>query len=164
MKRLVACVVPIVLASSVLATTYASLSLEEQVQKAEVIVYAGIKGSSSEEFAGKPWTVYTLEPKRFLRGTAADLPQTEGLPSFKVLGGSRLRFEGAPTFNPGEEVVLFLYKKRYDSPVVGVRQGAYRVMSGGLLDLDGKPVSLNNVPTTLDAFLKRVEAIIGGAK
>ena len=152
------------------ATTYNALSLEEQVQKAQVIVHASIVGSSVDTTRGKlPWTVYTLEAKRFLRGSTADLQVKQGdktVTGFSVLGGNNVWLEGAPTFKAGDEVVLLLYTKNYDSPFVGFRQGAYYVNAGKIVDAGGKPVSLTvdgkSSEATLDAFLTRLEGLVVG--
>lgn len=154
-------------ASTALATVYARLDLAAQTEKADVIVHTLISSVTTEDRGGRTWTVYTLQPQRFLKGEAAGLPQTQGSPSFAVLGGNNLRVEGAPTFAERDEAVLFLYAKGYDSPIVGFRQGAYKIAQGGrLTDLDGKPVTEPQggkaVELTLDTFLRRVEGLVTG--
>lgn len=150
-------------AQSTTATVYAKLTLEQQVEKAEVIVHATIKAVTAETRTGKPWVVYTLDPKRFVLGTATDLPQSAGAPSFAVFGSATVRLEGAPSFKAGDEVVLMLYKTAYDSPVVGFRQGAYRIADGKVQTLDGKPVVLTiegkTLEVTREQFLARVDQI-----
>ncbi len=145
------------------ATVYTKLSLEQQIEKAEVIVHTAIKSVSAETRAGKPWVVYALDPKRFVLGVATDLPQTAGAPSFAVYGSATVRLEGAPSFKVGDEVVLMLYKSAYDSPVVGFRQGAYRIVDGKVQTLDGKPVVLTiegkTLEVTREQFLARVDQI-----
>lgn len=155
------------LAGAALATTYARLTLEQQVEKAEVIVHATVASVANETRANRPWTVYALEPRRFLKGEAGDLPQAGGSPSIAVLGGPGLRMENAPVFVQGQEVVLLLYTDPFDSPVVGFRQGAYLVAEGGrVTNLDGNPVSLSAdpaqaPPATLTAFLERLTQLAG---
>jgi hypothetical protein len=152
------------------ATVYAKLALEQQVERAEVIVHAVIKGVGVSVRANRPWTNYTLEPKRFVRGQESDLPRVgagpAAAPGFSVLGGETLRMEGAPSFKQAEEVVLLLYTKPYDSPIVGFRQGAYRVINNKVQTLDGKPVVLTiegrTLEVTLDQFLARIEQIARG--
>lgn len=145
------------------ATVYAKLTLEQQVEKAEVVVHALIKTVTTETRTGKPWTVYTLDPRRFVLGAASDLPQSGGAPSFAVFGNESVRLEGAPSFKAGDEVVLMLYKTAYDSPVVGFRQGAYRVSGGKIQTLDGKAVVLTlegkTLEVTLEQFLARLDQI-----
>lgn len=155
------------LAGSALATTFVRLTLEQQAQKADVIVHAVVRSVGTETRAGRPWTVYQLDPRRFLKGEAGRLPQAGGSPSIAVLGGQGLRMEGAPVFQQGQEVVLLAYARAYDSPVVGFRQGAYLVAEGGrVTDLDGRPVSLSAdpakpEPATLAAFLERLATLAG---
>ncbi len=145
------------------ATVYAKLTLEQQVEKAEVIVHASIKAVNPETRANKPWTVYVLDAKRFVRGAAGDLPQSGGVPSFAVFGNDTIKLEGAPIFKAGDEVVLMLYKTAYDSPVVGFRQGAYRVTGGKVQTLEGKQVVLTlegkTLEVTLEQFLARLDQI-----
>ncbi len=151
-----------------LATTYQKLSLEQQVEKAEIIVRGTIKTLTTETRAGRPWTVYTVDVKGYLRGESTGLPKRGDAPSFAVLGADKLRLEGAPSFKAGEDWVLLLYAKAYDSPVVGFRQGAYRIENTRVLDVDGKPVTLTQDGKTVEAtqtsFLKRLEDLIGGQK
>ena len=152
------------------ATTYNALTLEEQVQKAQVVVHASITAATVDTSRGRlPWTVYAIEAKRYLRGSNADLQAKLGdktVTGFGVLGGNNVRLEGAPTFKPGDEVVLLLYTRPYDSPIVGFRQGAYYVNAGKIVDAGGKAVPLtvggNRVDATLDAFLTRLEALVVG--
>ena len=56
-----------------------------------------------------------------------------------------------------------LYKTAYDSPVVGFRQGAYRIADGKVQTLDGKTVVLSiegkTLEVTREQFLARVDQI-----
>lgn len=166
MKRLLLAVA--LLSSLALATTYQKLSLEQQVERSELIVRATIKTVAIETRVGRTWTAYTLEVKSYLRGEAAGLPVRGGAPSFAVLGGDKLRLEGAPTFKAGEDWLLMLYQKPFDSPIVGFRQGAYRFDNARVLNVDGKAVTLEvagkRSDATETAFLKTVSDLIGGRK
>ena len=157
-----------VFSSFALATTFQRLSLEEQVERSEVIIRATIKTVAIETRVGRTWTAYTLEVKSYLRGEAAGLPVRGGAPSFAVLGGDKLRLEGAPTFKAGEDWLLMLYAKPFDSPIVGFRQGAYRFDNARVLDVDGKAVTLEidgkRSFATETTFLKTVNDLIGGRK
>lgn len=156
------------LSSLALATTYQKLSLEQQVDRAEIIVRATIKTVTPETRVGRSWTAYTLEVKSFLRGEAAGLTVRGGAPSFAVLGAEKLKLEGAPAFKVGEDWLLMLYAKPFDSPIVGFRQGAYRFDNARVLDVDGKAVLLEvagkSSPATETTFLKTVDDLIGGRK
>jgi hypothetical protein len=166
MKRLA---LLIALTSSLaLATTFQKLSLQQQVEKAEVIVRATIKGTAQETRANRPWTVYTLTVRQYLRGESTGLPKRGADASIAILGGGNVRLEGAPTFKVGEDWVLLLYAQAYDSPIVGFRQGAYRLDNNRVLDVDGKVVTVEQdgkkVEATTPAFLKTLENLIGGAR
>jgi hypothetical protein len=158
--------------SVALATTYQKLSLPQQVERAEIIVRVTIKNTAVEirgtGAAARPWTAYGVEVKQFLRGESIGLPQRNNAPSVSILGGDKLKLEGAPQFKTGEDWVLMLYAKPYDSPVVGFRQGAYRIDGTQVLDVDGKPVALTvdgkKQEATAPVFLKAIEDLIGGQK
>ncbi len=158
------------LAAFAFATTYQKLSLEEQVKRADVILNANILALREEERGGKPWTVYVLQPIKMLKGEAKDIFGPDGTPQFAVLGGKNLRVLGAPAFKETEQVVLMLYTKNYDSPIVGFRQGAYKVTGTDehVEDLDGKAVSIGQDNKSIEAnkaqLLSEIEKIIGGAK
>jgi hypothetical protein len=158
--------------SVALATTYQKLSLPQQVERAELIVRVTIKNTAVETrgtgTAARPWTAYGVEVKQFLRGESVGLPQRSNAPSISILGGDKLKLEGAPQFKVGEDWLLMLYAKPYDSPIVGFRQGAYRIDGTRVLDVDGKPVTLvvdgKKQDATAPVFLKTVEDLIGGQK
>jgi hypothetical protein len=165
--------VVLALVSSVaLATTFQKLTLEQQVERAQVIVRATIGTVTQETRGGRPWTVYALTVKTALRGEASALPQRANAPSIAVLGGTTqngtVRLEGAPAFKTGEDWLLMLYTTAFDSPVVGFRQGAYRFDNAKVLDIDGKSVTLEvdgkRTDATEAAFLKTVTDLIGGRR
>jgi hypothetical protein len=112
--------------------------------------------------------VYTLTVRQYLRGESTGLPKRGEDSSIAILGGGNVRLEGAPAFKVGEEWVLLLYAKAYDSPIVGFRQGAYRLDNNRVLDVDGKAVTISqdgkNVEATTPVFLKVLEDLIGGAR
>ena len=166
MKRLFVALA--LLSSLALATTFQKLSLEQQVDRSDLIVRATIKTVAIETRVGRVWTAYTLEVKSYLRGEPAALTVRGGAPSFAVLGGDKLRLEGAPAFKAGEDWLLMLYAKPFDSPIVGFRQGAYRFDNARVLDVDGKAVTLEVAGKRSDAtettFLKTVNDLIGGRK
>jgi hypothetical protein len=143
-----------------LATTYPKLSLETQIERAEVIVYATIKEVVRQERNKRPWTVYILETKQYWRGEGL-LPKTSDQPSFAIFGNDKIKLEGAPSFKVGEEWIFLLYTKNYDSPIVGFNQGAYKLEGTAVLDVNNKPVLLENKPTARDRFIAALEKILG---
>jgi hypothetical protein len=165
MNPRVAIIALIVLLGTGFATTYAKLTLAQQVEKADVIVRASIKQKTLETRAGKIWTVYSLEIAKFYKGDKETFKDS----SFAVLDSDKAKLEGAPRFTEKDDLFLLLYTKTYDSPIVGFRQGAYKVLEGDnistldnkavLIDQDGKAVQAN-----LDTFTKQLEMLTGGAK
>ncbi len=165
MKPRVATIALILIFGTALATTYAKLSLEQQVEKADVIVRASIKQKTQETRAGKIWTVYSLSIAKFYKGSAETFKDS----SFAVFDSEKVKLEGAPKFNESDDLFLLLYAKTYDSPIVGFRQGAYKVLEGGkVVNIDNKPVLIDQdgKPTeaTLETFSKQLETLTGGAK
>lgn len=155
----------VMLLSAALATTYAKLSLVQQVEKADIIVRASIKQKTQETRAGKIWTVYSLEIAKFYKGDKETFKDS----SFAVLDSDKAKLESAPRFNEKDDLFLLLYTKTYDSPIVGFRQGAYKVLEGdNISTLDNKPVMIDQdgkaVQANLDTFTKQLETLTGGAK
>ena len=114
------------LAGAALATSAPPLTLEQQARKAEVIVQATIGAPISVTENAQSYAVYPLKVSATLAGDAASLPQASGGPALYLLAG----VEGQPTFSPGQEALLLLYKGRMDSPIVGFNQGVYLISNG----------------------------------
>jgi hypothetical protein len=147
------------------ATTYAKLTLEQQVEKADVIVRASIKQKTLETRAGKIWTVYTVNVAKFYKGSTETFKDS----SFAVFDSEKVKLEGAPKFNENDDLFLLLYAKTYDSPIVGFRQGAYKVLEGEkVVNIDNKPVMIETdgkpVEASTETFTKQLETLTGGAK
>jgi hypothetical protein len=154
-----------------LATVINALTLEQQVEKAQIIMHTLVTTSEVQNRANnKTWTAYALEPKKFIRGSSAELTKVnianKSVPSLSIYGGANIKLEGAPSFKAGDELVLLLYTKAYENPIVGFNQGVYRVSGGKVTTLEGKPVTVTlegkTVDPTLENFLKRLEALAVG--
>ena len=152
------------------ATVINALTLEQQVEKAQIIMHTLVTTSEVQNRANnKTWTAYAL-PKKFIRGSSAELTKVnianKSVPSLSIYGGANIKLEGAPSFKAGDELVLLLYTKAYDSPIVGFNQGAYRVNSGKVTTLEGKALTVTlegkTVEATLENFLKQLEALAVG--
>jgi hypothetical protein len=154
------CVCCALLSALAFATTYPKLTLETQLERAEVIVRATIKEVVRVDRNKRPWTVYTLQTQQFWRGEGL-LPKTSDQPSFAIFGSDKIKLEGAPSFRVGEEWIFLLYTKNYDSPIVGFNQGAYRFDGTAVLDVNGKPVQLEGKPATRVSFIAALEKILG---
>ncbi len=112
---------------SLAGATYAPpLTLDQQAVKAEVIVRATLNAPSSVQDSGQTWTVYPLEIQETLAGDAQSLPKYQNKPSVWLLGS----IDAGPSLPPSGEVMLLLYKSRFDSPLVGFTQGLYSVQAG----------------------------------
>jgi hypothetical protein len=154
-----------------LATVINALTLEQQVEKAQIIMQTTITNSEVQNRANnKTWTAYALEPKKFVRGSSSELIKlniaNKQVPSLSIYGGANIKLEGAPSFKAGDELVLLMYTKAYDNPIVGFNQGVYRVTAGKVTTLEGKPVTVTldgkTVESTVENFLKRLEALAVG--
>jgi hypothetical protein len=154
-----------------LATVINALTLEQQVEKAQIIMQTVITTIEVQNRANnKTWTAYALEPKKFVRGSSSELIKlniaNKQVPSLSIYGGANIKLEGAPTFKAGDELVLLLYTKAYDNPIVGFNQGVYRVTAGKVTTLEGKPLTVTldgkAVESTVENFLKRLEALAVG--
>jgi hypothetical protein len=154
-----------------LATVINALTLEQQVEKAQIIMHTLITTSEVQNRENnKTWTAYALEPKKFIRGSSAELIKlniaNKQVPSLSIYGGANIQLEGAPSFKAGDELVLLMYTKAYDNPIVGFNQGAYRVNGGKVTTLDGKALTVTlagkAVEATLENFLKQLEALAVG--
>ena len=87
---------------------------------------ATLDAPSSVQESGQTWTVYPLEIQETLAGDAQSLPKYQNKPSVWLLGG----IDAGPSLPPSGEVMLLLYKSRFDSPLVGFTQGLYSVQAG----------------------------------
>jgi hypothetical protein len=159
------------LIGSGLATVINALTLEQQVEKAQIIMHTLITSSEVQNRANnKTWTAYALEPKKFIRGSSAELIKlniaNKQVPSLSIYGGANIKLEGAPSFKAGDELVVLMYTKAYDNPIVGFNQGVYRVTGGKVTTLEGKPVAVKlegkAVDASLENFLKQLEALVVG--
>jgi hypothetical protein len=127
------------------ATTLKTVPLLEQIRKADTIVHGNITGIRVEERRGKPWTVYTLNLKKTIKGKLE--PATVA-----ILGGEfdgkTYKLEHAPSFKRDDELFLFLYDKAFDSPIVGFNQGIYRVQNDRVFDTNGLviPIISKGIP------------------
>jgi hypothetical protein len=144
------------------ASSYKTVSLLEQLTKADSIVHATIASVRSEERNGKPWTVYNLTIKKSFKAELAGS-------NFAILGGElnnkTYRLVGAPSFKRDDEVFLFLYTKRFDSPIVGFNQGIYKVQGERVVDANGSqfPLVVDGAQvasdtTTFSKFIERTLA------
>jgi len=109
--------------SPVRATTYARLlGVDELLLRADRAVRGTVITLSPRQTpAGYIETVVDLQVKETLHGPPA--PTARLIAPGGILEGVQLQIEGAPRFQLGDEVVVFLQQQR----IVGFGQGAWRV-------------------------------------
>jgi hypothetical protein len=182
MRRASICCLLLLLTAAVgRATVLLPADFREIVAGSQIIVYgrvADVRAEWAPERRGID-TVVTFEAATYLKGGPA------GTVTFRVPGGQIGRYKnvlvGAPTFEPGDEAVLFLTASGPSiAHVFGLNQGVYRVrtdpQSGRrvvvippLMARGDAPerVTRGDVtrkPLELGAFAGQVLAVMGGAR
>jgi hypothetical protein len=115
--------------------TLERLSLGDMISKSTVIVRGRITGSYAA-FAGTApviYTHYSIQVSEWLKGlggNTTDLAVPGG-----VVNNVRQSFAGAPTFNPGDEYVFFLWTSKAGvTQVIGLTQGLFSLAQDGSPD------------------------------
>lgn len=135
------------IASPASATVMVELSLEELIQRADVIVHARVVQSrvrvEVREGALEPQTLTRLEVLEWLGGGGSARPGTTL--ELRELGGAwqggGVHFEGTPEYALGEEVVVFLERRPeapHDLRTLAMAQGKFVVRHG----VPGVPASV----------------------
>ena len=167
--------VNILLSTPLQATTVAPADFAEMVTGSQVIVHGSVVDVRAQASGGRGTieTVVTVGVVTTLKGDAPSAVV------FRVPGGQIGRYRrvmvGAPTFTPGEEVVLFLSGHAPAMPMpFGLHQGVYRVArsAGRALVTPVVPDGAGRVvrgdparrPLALDAFARAVRAIVERAQ
>ena len=129
-RRIALCALLLFVTSRVSATVLLPIEFRELVASAPVIVHGEVVDVRSEWVDGRRAveTFVTVEAADYMKG---DLGERV---TFKVPGGQlgryRTVFVGAPTFQPGDEVVLFLKAAGPSFPyIIGLSQGVFRIVS-----------------------------------
>lgn len=129
MGRLAAFTVFVILPVALQATVLVPIEFRELVSTAPVIVHGRVVDVRSALLDGRRSveTFVTVEAGEYLKGQLG--------PNFTIrvpggqIGRYRTVFVGAPEFQAGDELVLFLETPRASLPhIVGLSQGAYRVV------------------------------------
>jgi hypothetical protein len=130
MRRLLACGFLVCASVAVHATVIMPIEFRELVTIAPLIVHGKVADVRSGWVDGRRSveTFVTVDVADYLKGNLGDRV------TFKVPGGQigryRTVFVGAPEFQEGDEVVLFLQHTGPSYPyVVGLNQGAFRVVA-----------------------------------
>jgi hypothetical protein len=137
-------------ASTAVASGWLALDLSARLEATRDAFVARVAASDVEVRGGEPWTVVTLEVERWLRRdgrAAADGDPAEvrlALWGGRAPGAATLLVAGAPSFVPGERVLLLL--RSADAglavPIVGVDQGVWRERDGTWSGDDGNALGL----------------------
>lgn len=136
-------------ASTASATVMVEVPLEDLIQQADAIVHGTVVRTAvrleMREGALEPQTITTIRVREWIAGEGGDEVELRELGG--VWQGGGVRFDGTPEYRAGEEVVVFLERRREEprdlrtlAMVQGkfeVRHGAPGVPSCVLRDLSG---------------------------
>lgn len=121
--------IALVLPVSAGATLLVYMSDEELTARADAVVQAEVLDVESyrDSRLHRVFTRVTLGVQQYLKGQGPDevVVRVAG----GVLGDLEYRVLGAPRFEPGEEVVLFLQARDEAASVIGMTQGKLRVVT-----------------------------------
>jgi hypothetical protein len=130
MRRLAVGIAFVVLPVALRATVIVPIEFRELVTIAPVIVHGRVVDVRSDWVDGRRSveTFVTIEAAEYLKGNLGERV------TFKVPGGQlgryRTVFVGAPEFQDGDEVILFLKRSGPSYPyIIGLSQGAFRVVA-----------------------------------
>jgi len=125
-------------------------ALEELVRDSDSIVHATVVRSDVRMAIGDgsmaPETLTTFRVHEWIAGAGGEEVQIRELGG--VWQGGGLRYDGTPTYAPGEEVILFLERRPeapYDLRTYGMVQGKFIVRHG-----------LGGVPSTVQRDLSSI--------
>jgi hypothetical protein len=147
------------------ATTVERLSLESLVKKASSIVQGKVDRSKTFWSADRKviLTTYTIIVDETIKGTPARAIELTTIGG--TMGDVTLHVAGMPTFQQGENAVVFVEKSGNFSTVVGLAQGHFVVenaaVSNRVSELqfpDGRPGS--SLKMSLQSFKNQIRALI----
>lgn len=157
------------------ATTYLQLTPDAMLTRADLVFIGTVADVSVADETGTPWTHVRFTVDTPLEGvpTGADghasQPVELAFLGGTVPGGPALAVSGMPAFENGERVLVFAYHQPYASPIVGFRQGLWRVTPAGLQDEDGHFLAVGSggeltsgsSGAALDAVVAAIRARLG---
>ena len=163
------------LAASAHATTYLRLTPPQMLAKADIVFVGTVSDVSVAVHGGRPWTEVSFDVTTPLEGIPVDAngnPTGPAQLSFlggDAAGGPSLTVSGMPQFQNGERVLVFAYDQAYASPIVGFRQGLWKVTSAGVVDEDGRQLSVDangdlvagGSGAPLDQIVKTITKLLG---
>lgn len=149
------------------AATVERLSLEDLVKKARNIVAGKVVGSRTYWSADRRFilTEYTMEVDEHLKGQAARRVAVTTVGG--KIGDVELQVSGMPSFDAGEDAVVFLESSGPYQVVLGMEQGKFKVANGevsnrlsGLSFSDGQAGAPVRMP--LQTFKARIRFLVNG--
>jgi hypothetical protein len=150
--------------SSIRATTVERLSLESLVKKASSIVEGKVDGSKTFWSADRKiiLTTYRIVVRETIKGRASGAIELTTIGG--TIGDVTLHVSGMPTFQQGEDAVVFVESRGNVSTVVGLTQGHFVVknatVENNVSDLqfpDGR--SGSSLKMSLESFKNRIRAL-----
>jgi hypothetical protein len=129
--------------SSAFATTYATLTLEEMIEKTDLAFLGEVTSLETIDRNGEPWTRVTFRVIDPLLGTEEDANVTLTFYGGTLSNGVSVTVNLMPQFQEQEEVLILAYNEELYSPIVGFRQGLWRNQTLGLRDEIGRALTLN---------------------
>ncbi len=131
MKRLITSSALILwICTSSLATTVVRLSLDDMVRKAQSIVHGKVHSRSTHwSTNGKLiLTTYTMDVEETIKGPVSKSVELTTIGG--KIGDLTLYVSGMPSFETGEEAVVFIENSGGYSVFVGLSQGKFSVKNG----------------------------------
>jgi hypothetical protein len=158
------------------SATLERLSLDDMIAKSTAIVRGKVSNSNAVATGPVIYTEYTIQVSERFKGAAGDSVQVS-VPGGTV-NGLRQSFSGAPTLNPGDEFVFFLFTGRDGrSAIIGLTQGLFSLDGSAdplstrtasrelMLDrLTGRPVKDETMVMRLSDLRGRIATGLKGAK
>ncbi len=176
MRRLLVIALLLAAPAAAGATVLLPIEFRELVGVASTIVHGRVADVHAEWIDGRRSleTFVTIQADEYYKGDGG------GTLTVRVPGGQMGRFRtifvGAPEFRPGDEVVLFLRSYNGRTLIVGLSQGAFRVVPDaagrrmvtspvvmGMPGADPQPVVRGDAarrPIAIDAFRDLVRRVI----
>ena len=122
-------------ASTASATVMVEVPLEDLIQQADVIVHGTVVSTAvrleMREGALEPQTITTIRVREWIAGGGGEEVELRELGG--VWQGGGVRFDGTPEYRAGEEVVVFLERRRdeaRDLRTLAMVQGKFEVRHG----------------------------------
>jgi hypothetical protein len=131
MKRLFACLMlTFLIAMPSFATTVERLTLDDMVKKAQSIVHGKVRGARTHWSANGKLilTTYTIDVSENIKGQGSKTVELTTIGG--RIGDTTLYVSGMPSFQTGEDAVVFVEKSAGFSTVVGLSQGKFAVANG----------------------------------